>query len=303
LPSVVWLLITSQHYARRAPISFAENFGWFSRSMLEWFLGTEATKQELNHYVGWLWIAILGLMAIAGALGHKWPQPRGTKPVRFHLIPLFLFGLTYIAMLFSAASLAYFNKLAGRFLLPAYIPLIVLPVVVAKLIRRGAAATVRPDRRWVANVLCYGALGLLAVALLRISLPLAGLSHLEGARGGDNAFNTRAWNGNPVVQYWKSHEPRGSYALLSNEPDGVAFQTGHAVEASPRKTTGPYGTQSYALGSYTNELFHPAMDTYLLWIEPNPYQYSYTPEDMRDIVQLEPIFVSEGGGLYLLKPK
>ena len=33
--------------------------------------------------------------------------------------------------LFGSASIAYFNKLGGRFILPLYVPLMALPVIVA----------------------------------------------------------------------------------------------------------------------------------------------------------------------------
>jgi len=47
---------------RRAPISFDENFNWFSKSILEWFFPAEALKAHLGLYIIYLWILIFGLI-------------------------------------------------------------------------------------------------------------------------------------------------------------------------------------------------------------------------------------------------
>jgi hypothetical protein len=71
----------------------------------------------------------------------------------------------------------------------------------------------------------------------------------------------------------------------------------------PRKTTGPYGTEQYALGEYTGDLFSPGMDVYILWKEPNFYDYLYTVEELQSIAQVETLFKSDQGGVYRLRPK
>jgi hypothetical protein len=303
VPGVVWLAITSQLTSRRPPISLAENWGWFSRSIVEWFAGLQASRRELDQHTLLLWGGVLFLVLVAGALGHRSPQEPEAAPARFHLIPLFVFGLAYSVTLFGAASLAYFNKLSGRFILPLYIPLIILPVVDVKLILNGVKRLASAAGRSVVRAVGYLLLLGLAVSLLRITWPVARLSHANGVVGGENAFNTRAWNENEALRYWQSNRPQGPYVLFSNQADGVAFQTGHAVEPAPRKTSGPYGTETYALGSYGNELFGSGKEAYLLWIDPNPYPYFYSVDELGSTLRVTRLFESADGGVYTLQQR
>jgi hypothetical protein len=148
-------------------------------------------------------------------------------------------------------------------------------------------------------------LGLLAMAilLLRITFPLVVDSQANGVAGGGNSLNTQAWRENPAVQYWLNHVPSGSYLLLSNEPDGAAFHMQHAAEPSPRRAAGPYGTAEFPLSEYSQQLFESVNDVYLLWIEPSPYDHYYALEELEAIAAVEPLIVSETGGLYRLKPR
>jgi hypothetical protein len=204
--------------------------------------------------------------------------------------------------LFGSASLAYFNKLGGRFLLPLYIPSITLLVVALGLVVQGAARRSAVVRLVIAAV-SAGILVLLAVLSLGVTIPIVIQSHAEGAVGGENAFNTAAWHENQALQYWISHPPPGDYLLFSNEPDGVAFRTQHATGGSPRKTSGPYATDTYPLSAYVQELFSPGLDVYLVWIEPGSAKYFYTLDELASIARIQPLFVSGDGGVYRLLPK
>lgn len=62
LPAGIWLYVASTGY--RGPESFAENFSWFSRSILEWFFQTRTIQSHLNLYITALWILIGGLMIL-----------------------------------------------------------------------------------------------------------------------------------------------------------------------------------------------------------------------------------------------
>ena len=311
LPAAVWFAVTSRMYSRRPAISFSENFNWFSRSILQWFIEPQNARREVNQAIVWVWIVILGLSVLVFLLwrrgGNKIAPPDRAAPGRSgassYLLPLFLFGTCYVVTLFGSASLAYFNKLGGRFLLPLYVPLIALPVAAADQILRRAREWRLKQMRLVVVVACHAALAGVAVLLLGVTVPLVIASHAEGAAGGENAYNTRAWHENPAIQYWLNHVPPEPYSLVTNQPDGVAFFAQHAAWASPRKKSGPYGTEEYALESYTADLFPRGAEVYLVWIEPNPCTYCYSVGELREIAQVEPVMETEGGGVYRLRPK
>lgn len=317
LPAGVWLVMTGGQSGLRAPISFGENFSWFSKSMLEWFFPTKVVKLHLDVSTALLWAIIVGLI-VSVLLTWTGKSRGGARPGREHaaseadnepgldpnfLLPILGFGGVYVLALFGSASIAYFNKLGGRFLLPVYIPFITLLVTaVGRVIDASRKAG---GRGWRLVAPLVGGAALLATAglLLQVTLPLVSASHTDGAAGGDNAFNTKDWNKNQVIAYWRAHAPRGEYQLFSDEPDGVAFFTGHATLGSPRSTSGPYSTDQYALSSYPPELFASSVPVYLIWIEPRPATYFYTVGDLATIANVEPLFVSADGGVYRLTPK
>jgi hypothetical protein len=317
LPAGVWLAITSGQSGLREPITFAENFSWFSKSILEWFLPTKVVKPRPDLCAALLWVFILGVTL---PLLLTWVRYRrgklksgqeeaGSKPeaelgfVPPFLVPMLGFGVLYVLVLFGSASIAYFNKLGGRFLLPVYIPFITLVVTAVAMLNQTAKRAGSGAWHLIAPLVGGAALIATTVLLLQVTLPLVSASHTDGAAGGDNAFNTKAWNKNQAIGYWRANPPKGEYQLYSNEPDGVAFFTGHATLSSPRSTSGPYSTDHYALSSYPPEMFATREQVYLIWIEPNPAKYFYTIDEIATIANIEPLFVSADGGVYRLTPK
>ena len=311
LPAGIWLAITSRSYTRRPAISFSENFDWFSRSILQWFVEPQDVRREVNQGVMWLWIVILGLILLLFVLWRRRgegmaaqdPGSSSLSSADAYLRPLFVFGACYVFTLFGSASLAYFNKLGGRFLLPLYVPLIALPVAAVDQILTRMRESRSKEMRLVVSVGCHAALAGVALLLLEVTMPLVMESRAEGAAGGENAYNTKAWHENPAIQYWLNHVPAAPYSLLTNQPDGVAFLAQHAASASPRRTSGPYGTEEFALDSYAAGLFPGGVEVYLVWIEPNPCPYCYGVDELRAIAQVEPLLESDAGGVYRLHPK
>jgi hypothetical protein len=311
LPTAVWFGVTSRLYARRPPISFAENFDRFSLSTLEWFVAPDKVRHGLDWAIPLLWIAVLGLVAGMILLRRRAAHSKddstpagwlGPAPDAY-LLPLLLFGAVYVTALFGSASVSYSNKLAGRFLLPVYIPLLMLPVAVIDGILDLAEKSRSREMRFSVSFAGYGGLIGIASLLLSTTMPVVFTSHAEGAVGGENAYNNKAWHNNTAMKYWLANTPSGDYTLISNQPDGVAFITEHRTEASPRRTSGPYGTEVYALESYTAGLFGSPEPVYLVWIDPKVCPYCYSVDELRFIATVEPLMEATDGGVYRLAPR
>ncbi len=291
-PSVLWLVLTSPLDARRAPVSFTENFGWFSRGILGWFLPADAIQAHPVFYPTLLWI-LLALIAFG-----LWAGRSSVPPFA---MPVLLFGAVYALVLFGSASIAYYNRLEGRFLLPLYIPFVVALLLAVQ------AALAAAHRRFPAfdiraRIAAFGLLAILFLLLLSVTLPAVLASHW-GLAAGDNVFNTYEWHDNGALRYWQRHSPGGSYILLSNEPDGVAFYTQHSCSASPRRLSGPYGQVEFPVESYAASLFASGRPVYLLRIEPDDRSYYYKPEDLASIATVEQLYAGPGGAVYRLSPK
>lgn len=291
LPAALWLYIAPTGY--RGPVGFAENFYWFSRSILDWFIQTQAVRSHLNPLIAALWIFIGGLIILLIFSSRN-------RPFLPFVISLFLYGIFYALALFGSASVAYFNRLSGRFLLPIYIPLVTLPVAGMGILLQRADQL---SSRLLRQVIFLGLIVILVVeagGLLRVTVPLVLESHVNGS----DSFNTKAWHENSVMNYWLAHEPQGNYLLFSNYPDGVAFYTWHTCYNGPAEYSGPYGKIKFPVTDYSSELFSSGLDVYLIWIEPNTYSYYYKAEELSPIAQVKPIFVDQkDGGIYLLTPK
>jgi hypothetical protein len=311
LPMAGWLAATSQLYMRRGPIPFEENFSWFSRSVLEWFVVSISRKADLTTETVVLWSGMLALSAAALLFARSEsrgirtePRLNGSRPSGWpYVAVLMLYGLLYTLALFGSASIAYFNKLGGRFILPLYVPLMAIPVIVVD----GAVhAAGRSGRRVLSHLLATaGGLALLGLgaAVLRSTYPVVMESRARGVAGGDNSFNNVQWHENPAIQYWADHIPRGEFLLFSNEPDGVAFHTRYAVQPAPRRISGPYGTDVMPLADFKDELFGSGADAYLIWIEPSSYDYYYAPQKLEEIAVMESLLSNELGSVYRLSPK
>lgn len=295
LPAGIWLVITSSSVGRRPPIGFADNFETFSKSVLEWFLQTDAIKSSLRYYIAGLWIFIAGLILLV--IFSSW-----LKQLSSFTIPILVYGAIYLLALFGSASITYFNKLEGRFLLPLYISFIALLVLAASDLMQFTNKIKAQAMRYIIAIGIFGTLVVIAGSLLRISLPLAVESYRTGAPG-ENAFNTKDWRENSVMKYWLKHQPLGDYLLFSNYSDGIAFYTWHNCYGSPRKFSGPYGKEEFPVAQYASELFASGQDVYIIWIEPNAYSYYYPVEELTSIANIQPIFTSKDGGIYSLKPK
>ncbi len=294
VPAGAWLVATSPLVGRRAPISFGENFQWFSRSVLEWLAPYAALKPHLTLYIVLLWAMVAALTFVTVRLA----RPRLSPFAK----PVLLFGLAYLLALFGSAAVAYYNKLGGRFLLPLYVPFITLLLVALKEVPEAAKRRSARLAR-TTSVLGSAALVLAALLLLGTSVPAIRASH-DGASGaGENTFNTAEWRSNEALRFWRAHPTVGRYRLFSNLPDGVAFHTGHACEPSPRQFSGPYGSTEFPVEGYAGSLFSAGQNTYMIWIEPNPYDYYYQPEDLKPIAEVEELFSGPGGAVYRLKPK
>ncbi len=212
--------------------------------------------------------------------GHRWMSEfplfilaKRTSFFTPYTTPILTHGLLYTVFIFINASIAYFNRLNGRFLLPIYLPLVILVLLVIQ------HSHSRPIKQLsIFFVILFTVLQLQrTVTVMRQSVD--GIIPY-------NAYNTRKWNENAALNYWKENLPQGNFILLSNYDAGVAFQTNHMAFASPRKTE-IYGTEIIPLSIYEEGIFKPGMETYLIWIEPNTYKHVYEPLELAPIANIE----------------
>ena len=90
-----------------------------------------------------------------------------------YTIPVLVYGLLYVLALFGSASIAYFNKLSGRFLLPFYIPFITLLVLTLDVLMHFVHLHSPQKLRRIIAIGFVGMLIVIGIGLLRITIPVA----------------------------------------------------------------------------------------------------------------------------------
>jgi hypothetical protein len=293
---MVWMLNTwlSSQEQRRAPLAISDYLRQFAVGIMDWFFAPPPLKEVPD---GWV-IGLLGFLATSGLL---W-LALAKREILFtpYTWPVVAYGVIYTLALFGQASIAYFNRLWGRFLLPIYLPLLVMWLLLFQrglrhLTQQGAG----PKARLAKGV------GLLLLLTLALAQTLRGIERLKNARQGiipENIYNTSEWAENTILEYWQTHPPTGEYVLLSNLPAGVAFHTWHETLPSPRKRA-IYGTEIIPLETYRTQIFADHKPRYLIWIEPNPYEHVYLPGELSPLALVETIVENEDGGIYRLRQR
>jgi hypothetical protein len=298
LPALAWMAWTNRlaPEIRRAPLTLRENIETFSREILDWFINIPAVDENLWRTIGILWVIVgaLILFLLLASIKHE--------VFNEYTFPSLAFGLIYTVTLFGAASFVYFNKLRGRFLLPVYIPLILLLLLAfdhfLHIVREK-----NPRIIYLGSVLA--SLVLIVIIAFRsvgTSIDMVKSSAMTGIAV-ENMYNTQSWNENTIIRYWQNHQPASEFVTFSNYPAGVAFHTWQPCLPSPRKYASLYHTQVIPLEQYEPELFSSDLDVYLVWIEPNTYEHVYHPQELKPIAKLITIIENEEGEIYRLVPK
>jgi 4-amino-4-deoxy-L-arabinose transferase-like glycosyltransferase len=284
IPPCLWMLYTwmATNGYRRAPLALFDYIKQFTSGVLEWFMVAPNYPDVNAWQLAVVWIPIILCIIFAFILARK------VSFFTSYTTPILAHGLLYTIFIFINASIAYFNRLDGRFLLPVYLPLVLLLLLIIQHSRSRSLTR----------------LAVFFVILITVFQLQRGVTLMRESVNGtipNNAYNTREWNENTAMNYWKENSPQGNFILLSNYDAGVAFHTNHITLASPRKTE-IYGTEIIPLSIYEDELFEPDMETYLIWIEPNEYKHVYEPLELNSIAKIERLFKNKDGAVFRLTP-
>lgn len=295
IPIGIWLVgLPADALVRGGSSSLLENLYQFNFSILSWFIPeSELYGHPVRLRFG-MWALWLGILASGLVL---WKVRKKTAEVHSVRAPLFLFSVVYTIFLLAIASLSSFNSLDSRFVSPVFISLAVLLTSTIEAILSFKITTVR-FMQTVFHVALYF-LFLLAPGLTAFrSVTSMDIHHRAGS-----GYTSLDWEENQAIDYWLAHPPDGEYLVFSNYPAGVAVQTWQVSLSSPRRTAHPnVGEAVIPLDTYLPSLLVPGKNSYLLWIEPNEYTHVYSVDDLRGIVNIEILYESGDGGVYLILP-
>lgn len=248
--------------------------------------------------------AFLLVVVLVLAAGFFWYARRKRGEVTPFAIPVVTYSFVFVAALIANASVTYFKDITERFLVPVYIPLILTGLIALDFLLQAARA--RLPRRWLPAALVILLLVVPAAANwngLEQTIHQVEVSRVQGVEP-DNLYVNRAWQENPAVARVVALSEQYPQAVFySNRPAGIAIYTWGPAYWSPVKYDPVFKYPHYPLAKYETAFPRCTDACYLVWLLPHPYEHLYLPATLKWMVNLEEVFVSDGGIIYHIGPR
>jgi 4-amino-4-deoxy-L-arabinose transferase-like glycosyltransferase len=199
-----------------------------------WLLPGSAPEWLRSFAGGVVSVGVAGVVVLA-ARADPGPENRGEDSAAETWVGLALPAVVFVVL--GVVSVTWFEATMAidpppRFLLPVFVPLVVVAVLV---VGEGA-------RRWSWRPAAPAAL---LVVVLAASLPRLALFERRAEQQGLLDYSTRAWTSSPLLAYLKDHPVRG--AVASDDPYILDLRLGIPADLTPARTY-------YASNEATGEL-------------------------------------------------
>ena len=304
VPLAFWawhnLLAGTGPFGPRIPAtnSLGTNFDLTFKVMMGWIippgiLARHILRSELLFGAG---IAVVAGILIAGLTI--------TLVRKVQVLPFLGWLVVFYAVLFplalvANASLAWFKDITDRFLVPAYIPILLTVFLALDLFLRWLAGKISGR---LSSLVCT-ALAILVPLLVLWTAFAGSVSLVQASRSvgvlPDNLYHNPDWNSNPTVEAVRQQLADHPDAVLySNQPPGFALFTWHTTYWSPLKHDAIFKDHRYPLGDFATAFTHCSAHCYLVWKLPHPYDHLYLPDELSRIARMDVIFQSTGGIIY-----
>ncbi len=230
----------------------------------------------LGVFVALAFAAALLLRSSKGLPTGLWPD----------MVPTFTFVGGYLAYLVTAQLTTALDVIDTRLLSPIFVPVVVVAAVALDGVSQLAPSQAR---RWAG-------VALLAIVVLH-GAKFIQQAHLTGQQG--QGYASSAWQSNELVA--ATTELPADAILYTSEPWGIwAATRSEPVLLSPRLR--PY--RSNETIEIPRSFIDDANcgDAWLAWFAAGSPSYLRTPDQLAEVVTLEPVTVLEAGTLYRLGP-
>jgi len=116
-----------------------------------------------------------------------------------------------------------------------------------------------------------------------------------------NFYNTQAYYDSQLSQYLEENKLDPQIPLYSNFAAAAYFFTGHSTLRAPRSPLLVARSLEHLQTEFAD--WPEGEQAYLIWYLPNSWHHYYPPEELQTVANLERIFKSKDGDLYLVRPK
>jgi hypothetical protein len=280
---------------RQTQFDFIEplgNVAVFYARISEWLLPNTLTKRvDLAFFL----LALAGLLLLWNSRDawRAWARELFATPN----LALIVFSVVYfIFMALVVATREHTDSFDDRYLLPLFVPLLILFFLTL-------------DRLLLPRLSAWGRWGrALLVGGLALWLAYHGFltgrfiqTSLEEGVAYYNLYNIRAYRESPFVQTIQAYSFAEGLQLYSNDAPAVYFYTGRPVRNSLDDSQSYTARDEHVRDEA--ESWPPEPQAYLLWLLPNWKEHYFTPAQLEQVSELEPLLQLESGGLYLARPR
>jgi hypothetical protein len=296
LPLLLWI---GRNYALTGTLFGVRNPGAWklflnisdaASKISHWFLPYVVTTNPL-----FLLLSGLGLGILIGrksGIGLKWAAGQAQKPIV--LIVILYTGIYLFISMFLVETKDHVQIYDDRYYAPIFVPLFLLLF----LILDGLIGPQTDKRSWIkANLLLVGLFALWLVFPIYSNYKLWRKMRLEQAVTVYNVYNFPWFNNSLVNQKLLTLTLPEYEKIYSNYAAEVFLFTRTISEGPPSRTDffgKPVALEDYA-GGWPES--HPAL---LVWYASGEKEHLFTPAELDSLVDLEVIYESEDGGIYLL---
>ena len=289
-------------------VTFTESLTQTGAALSDWtawgLLVSGVSPSWLSTALNFLPAAILLALA-AGIIYCLSVAGRGGGPTRPDLRPLYVFGLfalVYLIMFNAVAHWATFNTTLSRYILPAWLPLLLTALIVLDRLRLYILERGTDESRRILAGLYRGRFWLRGALSLAFILWLSWQVFLNGQQ------IVRAWDGQPEgYSVWAEDEPL-RYLRESARPDSWEWVLSNLPAATyifggrpQHQAELPYARLDLTQWLAAGDLGPAAV--YILWFygSPDRHNYRYADQDLRDLPTAETIAEFDSGVLLRLR--
>jgi hypothetical protein len=247
--------------------------GWFS------FQRSSVERLAVLVAIG----ALVALVVVTARPSRARLQRRGAE-----IWPVALFAAGYVTYIVITASFVAFEALTTRYLVPAYVPLVIVLAWTFEQVRAHLPVWGRTAVTVVAGVWILGNLAWFA-------------DHAQGReRGGAGGYATPVWQTSELmddVAGWSD-----DVSLVTNDRNAIALFTNRDVLPGPAKRYGGSSESTGQLAPFVERVQCEGRIGLAWFTKPGTRSRLYSPEELAAHVQVEPVVVRDDGVLYELTP-
>jgi hypothetical protein len=231
---------------------------------------------------------LLGLAVLAGLVVLVLPV-RGAIVARTReLWPIGLFVGLYLVYLIATASIVAFAPIHNRYLIPVYVPLVVLGAWTFERARARLGATAG---RVVTAV---------AVAWVAANVVWFGVHAARAERDGAGGYATAGWRESDLMEDVRRLDP--DLPLVSNDVKGVQLFAGRVIPETAARTYVGSNDSTGEMERFVAQVECEG-EVALAWFRGSGTRNRlYSPEQLADRLQVEPIVTRGDGVLYAITP-